>query len=384
MPTENELHAFDNYLKCSAYSTANPDDSGFHRFENDGLFYFAFLEKGEVILRSEGYDNEPGRENGIQSVITNKDDESLWAPLQEDDGRWVLILFAKNNQEIARTCSCSTKEEALLYLPSARMLAAAPDHHRKEDDYLTCAAYAAHAADTCPGNNDFICFQDAGSGKHYFAWMSPSGKVILRSEGYPTTGARDHGIASVINNRTNRDLYEEMPIGNHVFVRLKAANHQEIGRSCPHENAEAFWLLVNEHAGNRKEDDYLVCREYEDKIEARCAGHNDFICFYHPVTHKYYFAWVTANDHIILRSEGYPNEAARNKGIESVVVNRENRDRFGVEEKHGAYYLVLKAGNHQEIARSCGMDSEAACWALLEPATPLVAVPPVMTEPPAD
>jgi uncharacterized protein YegP (UPF0339 family) len=382
MPTENELHAFDNYLHCHAYSTNNPDDKGFHRFEHDGLYYFAWLEKGRVILRSEGYDNEPGRENGIQSVLNNLADETLWAPTQEEDGRWVLLLFAKNNQEIARTCSCATREEALQYLPSARALAAVPEHQRKEDDYLACSVYASHSADTCAGHDDFVCFQDATTGKHYFAWLSPSGKVILRSEGYPTTSARENGVESVIRNRDNRELYEVMPIGNHVFVRLKAANHQEIGRSCPHDNVEAFWLLVDEHSSHRKEDDYLVCREYEEKISARCGAHKDFICFFHPATKKYYFAWVSATNQIILRSEGYPTEGARDKGIQAVVTHRENRDNFSVEENRGVHFLVLKAPNHQEIGRSCPKASPLAVWALLEPAAPVVAAAPVIAAAP--
>ena len=59
------------------------------------------------------------------------------------------------------------------------------------------------------------------------------GNVSMRSEGYPTTGARDNGVASVLKNRDNKDRYAEIEEDGVHYVILKAGNGQEIARSCP-------------------------------------------------------------------------------------------------------------------------------------------------------
>jgi outer membrane protein OmpA-like peptidoglycan-associated protein len=66
-----------------------------------------------------------------------------------------------------------------------------------------------------------------------------------------------------------------------------------------------------------------------------------------------------------MRSEAYPTEPSRAAGMASVIMNREIEERYSMEEVHGLYFVVLKAGNHQEIARSCPIPSEAAALLLL-------------------
>ena len=69
-------------------------------------------------------------------------------------------------------------------------------------------------------------------GLHYFQFNDKAGEPILYSHGYQSEKSRDNGIQSVIRNAGNPQLYElkKTKKGQPYFL-LKAANHQEIGRS---------------------------------------------------------------------------------------------------------------------------------------------------------
>jgi len=394
----------DDYLPCEAYQGNLIDEQGFYRFESEGEFYFSFIDHGIVVLRSEGYASEAGRENGIASVLKNINDEEKYSTKQLEDGSWVLILKAGNHQEIARSCPEETEEEAKSYLPSSRAAFAAEflrlasveagsvkvpgfafateSDNSEDDDYMICREYEEKVQTSTIDEDGFIKFQHENTGKYYFAWVATDGKIILRSEGYPTTGARDNGLESVKKNRDIEERYKIEESHGAYFLTLKAGNHQEIGRSCmfntkeeanmylPSERAkQAAVLMANvksETSTDSEADDYMICREYKEKYDAKLVDEDGFIRFQHENTGKYYFAWFNQDGEVILRSEGYPTTGARDNGLNSVLKNREIRERYKVEEEHGAYFLILKAGNHQEIGRSCPKDSEAALWAMLD------------------
>jgi outer membrane protein OmpA-like peptidoglycan-associated protein len=113
---------------------------------------------------------------------------------------------------------------------------------------------------------------------------------------------------------------------------------------------------------DRQEDNYLVCREYRGHtgIKTEHAGLAKF-------THKngqHYFVWYDDKGEVLMRSEGYATTTARDNGMASVAKNRDNQERYSIEQAHGVYFVVLKAGNRQEIARSCPLESEASARAL--------------------
>jgi uncharacterized protein YegP (UPF0339 family) len=253
---------------------------------------------------------------------------------------------------------------------------------RLDDDYMVCSVYESFINEKHPEYDDFISFYEEDTQKYYFAWINPDTKtIILRSEGYPTTAARNNGLESVRKNREIRERFKIEEKRNLYYLVLKAGNHQEIGRSCPHKTEAAAWALLDkpEAKPDRLDDDYMVCSVYESFINEKHPEYDDFISFYEEDTQKYYFAWINPDTKtIILRSEGYPTTAARNNGLESVRKNREIRERFKIEEKRNLYYLVLKAGNHQEIGRSCPHKTEAIAWAIL-PLLPII--PDILPEP---
>ncbi|MEO1257353.1 MAG: DUF1508 domain-containing protein [Bacteroidota bacterium] len=384
----------DDYLPCDRYA----GEAGFHRFFNaqGEEWYFGFNgNDGKTFLRSEGYTTEAARDNGIASVIKNAPLEERWKMIEEN-GEFFYALRAGNHQEIARSCPYGDaaardaawawvtgpdstigfgsvdrdgvrwsvamirkeEEEAAARQRREAEAAAAEAAKRKDDDYLACKVYESHLGDVSEKYPGFITFEEEG--EYYFAWVE-DGKIVLRSEGYTTESARNNGIESVMKNREIEERFSFDEKMGYYFLVLKAGNHQEIGRGCPEKDAAAvmFWFpsarasrlaAAAPPKPERKDDDYLACKVYESHLEDISEKYPGFITF--EEEGEYYFAWVE-DGKIVLRSEGYTTESARNNGIESVMKNREIEERFSVDEKMGYYFLVLKAGNHQEIGRGC-------------------------------
>lgn len=72
----------------------------------------------------------------------------------------------------------------------------------------------------------------AKNGQYMFNLKAGNGQVILTSELYSGKAAAENGIESVRNNAPNDDRYERTENKNgEPYFKLKAANHQEIGRS---------------------------------------------------------------------------------------------------------------------------------------------------------
>jgi uncharacterized protein YegP (UPF0339 family) len=245
------------------------------------------------------------------------------------------------------------------------------------DHYLPCGNY-----ENLPADPNLAGFTKAYDGTYYiFSVVSASGAVLLRSETYPTELARDNGIDSVSRNRDIDARYSVVQDGEHWFVVLKAGNHQEIGRSCgfateaeaqahiakcksdyvePRAVAEPAAMASSSRTTGIIED-YLPCEAYVG--HAHSEAHEGFDVF--SDGGSYYFALTSTSGKVLLRSEAYTTEAARNNGIESVLRNIDISARYSVIEENGSWYVVLKAGNNQEIARSCACKSEADARGLI-------------------
>lgn len=124
----------------------------------------------------------------------------------------------------------------------------------------------------------------------------------------------------------------------------------------------------------QRDDDYLICREYMERIGQVSTEYPDFITFQHP-NQNYYFAWVNGQD-IILRSEAYPDEERMIRGIKAIIKNRDLKERYSVEEAHGVCFLLLWGGgdhqvhtgnmeSHNEIGRSCPKKSREDLLAMM-------------------
>jgi outer membrane protein OmpA-like peptidoglycan-associated protein/uncharacterized protein YegP (UPF0339 family) len=129
-------------------------------------------------------------------------------------------------------------------------------------------------------------------------------------------------------------------------------------------------------ATTQRDDDYLVCKEYQDRINQKSTEYPGFITFQHPNT-NHYFGWINNNDEIVLRSEAYPDEEKMIRGIKAILKNCDLVERYSVDVQHGAHFLVLWGGGdhqkhtgnmskHNEIGRSCPKKSREELNALLQ------------------
>lgn len=70
------------------------------------------------------------------------------------------------------------------------------------------------------------------NGQYYFNLKADNGQVILSSEGYTTTTARQNGIDSVKANAKDDSKYDRLTSSNEkYYFNLKAGNGQVIGKS---------------------------------------------------------------------------------------------------------------------------------------------------------
>jgi uncharacterized protein YegP (UPF0339 family)/outer membrane protein OmpA-like peptidoglycan-associated protein len=233
------------------------------------------------------------------------------------------------------------------------------------------------------GQPGFENFKNDIDGMHYFHFNDSDGKAILFSESYPTEAARDNGVESVKKNSPLEERWKIIEENGKYFYSLKAGNHQEIARGFPFDtmeqlNASLAYLqgkttsfsyaslfapvaaLIDTTNSDREIDDYMVCSAYKGHTETPAEG---FRTFYNENNKEYYFAMVDKDGDVLMRSEGYPTVAARDNGLASVQKNREIKERWSTIEEGGLHYTILKAGNHQEIARSCPYKDAAALWA---------------------
>ena len=76
-------------------------DNGFDSFSEGGEHYFTYNLGGNVYLISEGYTSTGARDNGIQSVTNNMNNEARYQRQQDPKGHFFFNLRAGNNKEIA-------------------------------------------------------------------------------------------------------------------------------------------------------------------------------------------------------------------------------------------------------------------------------------------
>ena len=431
-------------------ATGGRGQPGFEEFRLGGRFYFAFNDEGGVpLLLSRGYRASYAAQAGLLAVVRYGAHAARYR-LRETEGRVAVVLLGEGDVELGRTRTFPSREEATRHrdylgaemtaradelgllggdaeawppagpaalefellrplpappppTPTNRPPAMAhdPNPARRQDNYLVCSAYEARVDDAKhPKHDDVIVFTH-DNGLHYFAILTADGDAVaLRSEGYPTVGARETGLKSVLRFRGKRTRYKIEETRGMFFTLLTAQNGQEIARSCPKASAgeaEGLWPAVSAasaalaaraaeeaaaaaaaetaaaaeaaapHDPNpaRREDNYLVCSAYRARVgDSRHPKHADVIAFTHD-NGLHYFATLTEAGEIALRSEGYPTTGARDNGLKSVLRFREKRTRFKTERRRNLYFAVLYAQNGQEIARSCPKPSDDDAGLLL-------------------
>ncbi len=95
-------------------------ENGFETFSENDEYFFTYNLDGEVVLISEGYTSEKGRDNGVASVEKNRVIEKRYKRDSLDSGRHFFNLVAGNHQEIATSAWFSS--EASMEAAIARLL----------------------------------------------------------------------------------------------------------------------------------------------------------------------------------------------------------------------------------------------------------------------
>ncbi len=170
--------------------------------------------------------------------------------------------------------------------------------------------------------------------------------------------AEEERAAEALALAAKQKVEEEARLAAEAAAKQKAEEEARLAaEAAAKQKAEEEARLAAEAAAKQKEvgalhlDDYLKCDAYKGD-----AGFYKF-----EEGGEYYFAYNSTKGDVMLRSEGYKTVAARDNGIESVLKNSPLDERWFSEsvlnDKYHFYYL--KAGNHQEIARSCAYKSAA-------------------------
>jgi len=396
----------DNYKPLNFYETRITGvDNGFDSFSEGGEHYFTYNLGGNVYLISEGYTSTGARDNGIQSVTNNMNNEARYQRQQDPKGHFFFNLRAGNNKEIAT--SRWFDDQGNMDSVIARMVAGLGLGGRRveEGTQLQAANRDANIAIAAPpapremgepkkkrkkrdtpkkpkaekvyvANGNYL-FNDltyqifrSGNNRYYFTFKTPEEKTLFLNadvRGFETQEQAQAVVDQIMLYAPYEDNFEGKQARNGKFYfYIKGEDGKNIGKSFFYGTAEdmqsSVGLLLGSEAqiaalkgraANLNEDEYLACSAYASNEDG-----------FHKFTHdngEHYFGYNHGGK-TYLRSEGYTTTGARDNGIASVQKNApiEARWKTRQDEADGMWYYALRAGNNQEIALSCGYESEAA------------------------
>ncbi|MFK7979165.1 MAG: DUF1508 domain-containing protein, partial [Saprospiraceae bacterium] len=394
----------DNYKPLNFYETRITGvDNGFDSFSEGDEHYFTYNLGGNVYLISEGYGSTGARDNGIQSVTNNMNNEARYQRQQDPKGHFFFNLRAGNNKEIATsrwfdgqgdmdavvarmiaglglggrrveegtTLQAANRDANIAIAAPPEPRESGPKKKRKKRD--TPKKPKAEKVYVANGNylwND-LTYQifRSGNNRYYFTFKTSEEKTLfLNSDvrGFETQEQAQAVVDQIMLYAPYEDNFEGKQARNgKYYFYIKGAEGKNIGKSFFYGTAEsmqsAVGLLLGSEAqmaalkgraANVNEDEYLECSAYVADTDG-----------FHKFTHEngeHYFGYNHGGK-TYLRSEGYTTTAARDNGIASVQKNSplEARWKTMQDEEDSMWYYALRAGNNQEIARSCGYESEA-------------------------
>ena len=396
----------DNYKPLNFYEARITGvDNGFDSFSEGEEHYFTYNLGGSVYLISEGYSSTGARDNGIQSVTNNMNNEARYQRQQHPNGHFFFNLRAGNNKEIAtsrwfdkqgdmdsvlarmvaglglggRRVADGTQLEAanrdanitIAAAPAPRSMNEPKKKRKKRDTPKKPKAEKVYVANGTYLWND-LTYQifRSGNNRYYFTFKTPEEKTLFLNadvRGFETQEQAQAVVDQIMLYAPYEDNFDGKQARNgKYYFYIKGAEGKNIGKSFFYGTAEdmqsAVGLLLGSEAqmaalkgraANLNEDEYLACSSYASNEDG-----------FHTFTHEsgeHYFGYNHGGK-TYLRSEGYTTTAARDNGIASVQKNApiEARWKTMQDEEDSMWYFALRAGNNQEIARSCGYESEAA------------------------
>ena len=381
----------ENYKPLAFYQQrGNSVANGFDSFTDGDEHYFTYNQKSKIVLISESYTSKAGRDNGIASVKKNMPLKERYEHHVHKNGKHYFDLNAGNRQEIATSIWYGSAAAGLAAAATLRgEKAKASRKANDEDNYRPLAFYTKHTKGRKNGIETF----KGDDGLYYFAHFE-NGKIRLISEGYPTTNARDTGVASVEKNIKLANRYDYRgpykKSGKYDY-RLKAGNGKEIARSVWYGSAAAAATGAAYLMGTRKrpvkkakpkaapivaaaavataaaaapamakraapipprdkDDDYLKCEEYHGH---KVSDLENNVAFFSHANNKEYFVVYDDDGDVLIRSEGFESISKRSSELAAVLRLKDSPDHFTRVEKNGYFMDVLKDENGREVGRSC-------------------------------
>jgi len=401
-----------NFYEANGGGTAE----GFDAFSAEDEHYFSYNVGGTVYLISEGYNSTGARDNGVQSVTNNMTNADRYQRQQHPNGKFFFNLKAGNNREIAtsRWFDSQGAMDAII----ARLVSGTGGRRVQEGTQLTAANRDANISIAAPpppramgqpkkkrkkrstpkkpkaekvyvGNGSYL-FNDvtyqifrSGNNRYYFTFKNKDEKTLFLNadvRGFETQEQAEAKVAQIMQYAPYEENFEGKQARNgKYYFYIKGEEGKNIGKSFFYGTSEdmqkAVGLLLGSEAqmaalaaggtgtgggetaaagAKANVDEYLACSAYSSDTD----GFNKFKS---DENGEFYFGYNQGGK-TYLRSEGYTTEAARDNGIASVTKNAPNEARWKTmkDEDDGMWYYALRAGNNQEIARSCGYESEAA------------------------
>jgi uncharacterized protein YegP (UPF0339 family) len=378
----------------------------------DGKYFWHFNDaSGNAILFGRGFENSSKRKANVRSTLRYATKVKYYH-LQEEGGKYYFVIRTPNGFEVARSSmfnSETDRKTAIDYIMSNADAYKADYAKTTRKQKLNQQEYNFDFASTS-GKAGFEIFKNEENKKHYFHLNNGDGQALLYSQGYKSSKPLDTGMRSVIKNGNTRARYRIKESGGKFYVVLLAANNQEIAHSRPFateaecettitylfsvmpayateygvELVKATKTTTETDTFNiemdipvsapapepvvpakpkEKKDNYMPCSAYDSE-----AGPVGFHKFKSEKNGHYFFSYNNEKGETVWRSEGYTSTAARDNGIESVKKNAQIEGRITIHRtKSGKTFAKIKAGNNQEIARSCYQVEEKALALLLAP-----------------
>lgn len=424
----------DNYRPLAFYQERIKGvENGFDSFAtNEGKFYFTLNQGGKIQLLSETYNSADGRNNGASAVTRNLPNPDRYQRQVHPNGKHYFNLLAGNNQQITTSVWFDSEadmnaaisalqrglfggtEEIVLktagvgatdniegmagYRAAVDIADAPPPKERepKEKKKRTSKEAKPKSADEKVYlKNGTYLFNDvtwqtmrSANGKHYFSFRTAEGKALMLSsnvQGFATEEEVDAVVKKVIDlGPYEGNFHGKQTTNGKYYFYLNDTEGKPVAKSFFYDTAEEMQDAIGLLIGRTRvaaaaapaaiattsgiHDDYLACERY--------SGTSEFHSFFNGDDENWYFGYNGADGKTLLRSEGYKSEKARENSIESVIKNAPLDERWVTGNDEEGYYYALRAGNNQEIARSCYFADEAgmlAGWAAAKEAfTPKV------------
>ncbi len=364
--------------------TSQSSQPGFERIkdENTNLYYFIYNDEiGSPIVFGRSFPTASRRDGRIRTVIKSGGKANKYEIITTE-GNPYFIIKASNGQEIARSKPFGSVQEAqqvidkmVLEVPTYAERFVKPSKPKKVNQYILTRPSTS-------GDVGFESFRNEDNKEYYFHLNDEDAKALLYSEGYSSSRGRNNGIKSVIRNGVIRDRYEIKEDEAQYYFILRAGNRQEIARSRNFsskneaENAitwligrfpiyakeysvtlqqtETFTLDVERAAEEAAASEAKSARDIDsyNLDRASTSGKTGFESFKNEDDGEHYFHYNDDAGNAMWYSEGYTALRSRDNGIRSVIKNGVLKERYEIKEEGGQYYVVLRAGNRQEIARS--------------------------------